>query len=78
MRRWVAKRKGHPLGVRIARMLLAGDYSAARALLEPRIRGGFSGLTISWSVPEARALLASIRVANERYATKVSPREFGL
>jgi hypothetical protein len=71
-------KRSRPLGVLVARALLAGDYDRARTMIEPYIRGGFSGLTLTWSVPEARALVAAIRVANGLYGTTVSPREFGL
>lgn len=71
-------RKGRPLGISIARSLLAGDYDRARNDLWPaKLFRGFVR-SVSWSVPEARALIAAIRVANERYGTNLSPREFGL
>lgn len=51
-------RRGRPLGVQVARLILAGDVGGARAL---------AGNRRSWSVPETRALVGAIRVANSKF-----------
>jgi hypothetical protein len=59
--------KGTPLGVQVAKLILAGDVQAARHL---------AGTRRSWTVPEANAMIAAIRVANKRYGASISFDEF--
>lgn len=55
------------LGIHVARAIMAGDVSLARALA--------CGIW-SWSVPEARAIAGSVRAANKRWNAGLDVMDF--
>lgn len=55
------------LGIHVARALVAGDASLARALA--------CGCW-HWSVAEARAIAGAVRFANERYDARINVMDF--
>lgn len=57
----IATREGMtPVGTLVARLILSGDVSAARALAADRRP------SLSWSVPEGRAIIGACREACRR------------
>lgn len=58
------------LGVQIARNIVRGDVSTARALFNRAPR------PVSWSVPEARAIAGACRYANNKWGAPVTLEQF--
>lgn len=63
----IASQKPVLLGTLVARAILAGDISLARALA--------CGIG-SWSIPEARGIAGAVREANRRWNAKLDVWSF--
>lgn len=61
--------KFSPLGTQVARLIIAGDVTAARALAATRILPG-------WTVAEGRGIIGACEEANRRYGCAIDWREF--